>query len=224
MEVREFDWDSSRKGASQLSRTKTIRLSTPKTTTGEILIFALTSPLNTACRTGSLSMCLHYLQGLEFPPRASSLELKTVKWSSVSCFPFCRRFPNQFARRRARPGVWAYFEHRQEKATSYLLVRLKSAHPSKSADLHPWPPSLTSSSESAKSQAKGIISSWVAASESPLSCLYSSGQSEQLTDLLRDHRIYAPTFHRWRCWIRKKFTECTCTDVRSSGCDFGDDL
>ena len=46
MEVREFDWDSSRKGASQLSRTKTIRLSTPKTTTGEILIFALTSPLN----------------------------------------------------------------------------------------------------------------------------------------------------------------------------------
>ena len=35
----------SRKGASQLSRTKTIRLSTPKTTTGEILIFALTSPL-----------------------------------------------------------------------------------------------------------------------------------------------------------------------------------
>ena len=45
MEVREFDWDSSRKGASQLSRTKTIRLSTPKTTSGEILIFALTSPL-----------------------------------------------------------------------------------------------------------------------------------------------------------------------------------
>ena len=45
MEVREFDWDSSRKGASQLSRTKTIRLGTPKTTTGEILIFALTSPL-----------------------------------------------------------------------------------------------------------------------------------------------------------------------------------
>ena len=45
VEVREFDWDSSRKGASQLSRTKTIRLSTPKTTTGEILIFALTSPL-----------------------------------------------------------------------------------------------------------------------------------------------------------------------------------
>ena len=47
MEVREFDWDSSRKGASQLSRTKTIRLSTPKTTTGEILVFALTSPLTT---------------------------------------------------------------------------------------------------------------------------------------------------------------------------------
>ena len=46
MEVREFDWDSSRNGASQLSRTKTIRLSTPKTTTGEILIFALTSPFN----------------------------------------------------------------------------------------------------------------------------------------------------------------------------------
>ena len=45
MEVREFDWDSSRKGASQLSRTKTIRLSTPKTTTGEILILPLTSPL-----------------------------------------------------------------------------------------------------------------------------------------------------------------------------------
>ena len=45
VEVREFDWDSSRKGASQLPRTKTIRLSTPKTTTGEILIFALTSPL-----------------------------------------------------------------------------------------------------------------------------------------------------------------------------------
>ena len=45
MEVREFDWDSSRKGASQLPRTTNIRLSTPKTTTGEILIFALTSPL-----------------------------------------------------------------------------------------------------------------------------------------------------------------------------------
>ena len=45
VEVREFDLDSSRKGACQLSRTKTIRLSTPKTTTGEILIFALTSPL-----------------------------------------------------------------------------------------------------------------------------------------------------------------------------------
>ena len=29
VEVREFDWDSSRKGASQLSRIKTIRLSTP---------------------------------------------------------------------------------------------------------------------------------------------------------------------------------------------------
>ena len=40
VEVREFDWDSSRKGASQLPRTTTIRLSTPKTTTGEILIFA----------------------------------------------------------------------------------------------------------------------------------------------------------------------------------------
>ena len=48
MEVCEFDWDSSRKGASQLSRTKTIRLSTLKTTTGEILIFALTSPLSYA--------------------------------------------------------------------------------------------------------------------------------------------------------------------------------
>ena len=45
VEVREFDWDSSRKGASQLPRTTTIRLSSPKTTTGEILIFALTSPL-----------------------------------------------------------------------------------------------------------------------------------------------------------------------------------
>ena len=45
MEVSEFDWDSSRKGASQLPRTTTIRLSTPKTTTGEILILALTSPL-----------------------------------------------------------------------------------------------------------------------------------------------------------------------------------
>ena len=49
VEVREFDWDSSRKGASQLPRTTTIRLSTPKTTTGEILIFALTSPLT--CHT-----------------------------------------------------------------------------------------------------------------------------------------------------------------------------
>ena len=47
VEVHEFDWDSSRKGASQLSRTKTIRLSTPKTTTDEILILALTSPLIT---------------------------------------------------------------------------------------------------------------------------------------------------------------------------------
>ena len=46
VEVREFDWDSSRKGASQLPRTTTIRLSTPKTTTGEILFFALTSPLS----------------------------------------------------------------------------------------------------------------------------------------------------------------------------------
>ena len=139
---------------------------------------------------------------MEFPPRASSLELKTVKWSSVSCFPFCRRFPNQFARRRARPGVWVYFEHRQEKATSYLLVRLKSAHRSKSADLHPWPASLTSSSESAKSRAKGTISSGVATSEVPLSCLYSSGQSEQLTDYLQDHRIYAPAFCRWQSCTR----------------------
>ena len=46
VEVREFDWDSSRKGASQLPRTKTIRLSTPKTTTGENnLILGYTSPL-----------------------------------------------------------------------------------------------------------------------------------------------------------------------------------
>ena len=45
MEVREFDWDSSRKGASQLPRTKTIRLSTQKTTTGENLILGYTSPL-----------------------------------------------------------------------------------------------------------------------------------------------------------------------------------
>ena len=42
VEVREFDWDQSRKGASQLPRTTTIRLGTPKTTTGENLIFALT--------------------------------------------------------------------------------------------------------------------------------------------------------------------------------------
>ena len=52
VEVREFDWDSSRKGASRLSRTKTIRLSTPKTTTGEILIFALTSPLSVCTVAG----------------------------------------------------------------------------------------------------------------------------------------------------------------------------
>ena len=45
VEVREFDWDSSRKGASQLPRTKTIRLSTQKTTTGENLILLYTSPL-----------------------------------------------------------------------------------------------------------------------------------------------------------------------------------
>ena len=45
VEVREFDWDSSRKGASQLPRTKTIRLSTQKTTTGENLILGYTSPL-----------------------------------------------------------------------------------------------------------------------------------------------------------------------------------
>ena len=45
-------------------------------------------------------------------------------------FPFCRLFPTQFARRRARPGVWAYFEHRQEKqlvtcwcASSQLICR-----------------------------------------------------------------------------------------------------
>ena len=57
---------------------------------------------------------------LEFPARASSRELKTVKWSSVSCFPFCRRFPNQFARWQAMPGVWGYFEHRQDK--QQLLV------------------------------------------------------------------------------------------------------
>ena len=50
MEVREFDWDSSRKGASQLPRTKTIRLSTPKTTTGENLILGYTSPLSTTIR------------------------------------------------------------------------------------------------------------------------------------------------------------------------------
>ena len=63
MEVREFDWDSSRKGASQLSRTKTIRLSTPKTTTGEILIFALTSPLRErglcVCVCVCVCMCAH---------------------------------------------------------------------------------------------------------------------------------------------------------------------
>ena len=46
VEVPEFDWGSSRKGASQLPRTTTIRLRTPKTTTGEILIFASTSPLS----------------------------------------------------------------------------------------------------------------------------------------------------------------------------------
>ena len=57
VEVREFDWDSIRKGASQLSRTKTIRLSTPKTTTGEILIFALTSPLReTGCVTKGFAL------------------------------------------------------------------------------------------------------------------------------------------------------------------------
>ena len=111
--------------------------------------------------------------------------------------------PNQFSRRRARPGVWAYFEHRQEKQLcSYLLAHLKSAHLSKPADLHPWSASLTSSSESAMSQAKGTISSWIATSASPLSCLYSSGQSERLTDLLRDHRIYAPAFRRWHYWTR----------------------
>ena len=49
VEVREFDWEQRRKGASQLPRTKTIRLSTPKTTSGEHLILGLTSPLKPYC-------------------------------------------------------------------------------------------------------------------------------------------------------------------------------
>ena len=48
---------------SQLPRTKTIRLSTPKTTTGENFIFGLTSPLSRPCdlvhlSTGSVAMLL----------------------------------------------------------------------------------------------------------------------------------------------------------------------
>ena len=45
VEVRQVDWEYRRKGASQLPLTKTIRLSTPKTTTCENLILGLTSPL-----------------------------------------------------------------------------------------------------------------------------------------------------------------------------------
>ena len=56
VEVREFDWDSSRKGASQLPRTKTIRLSTPKTTTGENLILGYTSPLKFFCTEAERSI------------------------------------------------------------------------------------------------------------------------------------------------------------------------
>ena len=76
-EVREFDWDSSRKGASQLSRTKTIRLSTPKTTTGEILIFALTSPLNSLHFTNYVSSKIWFKR----PPRGASKRVM-ARWSS----------------------------------------------------------------------------------------------------------------------------------------------
>ena len=81
VEVREFDWDSSRKGASQLSRTKTIRLSTPKTTTGEILIFALTSPLN-CCRVPYLGCILKKNSG-GGPPDPPTLHWTVTGWKFV---------------------------------------------------------------------------------------------------------------------------------------------
>ena len=73
MEVREFDWDSSRKGACQLPRTTTIRLSTPKTTTGESLFFALTSPLSKA-----FDRVVH--QELIFTLHSLGIHSSALKW------------------------------------------------------------------------------------------------------------------------------------------------
>ena len=78
MEVREFDWDSSRKGASQLPRTKTIRLSTQKTTTGENLIFGYTSPLSLSA--GGVQ---------SFSAGSFPIQLPQVMWFVHMCWFIC---------------------------------------------------------------------------------------------------------------------------------------
>ena len=81
MEVREFDWDSSRKGASQLPRTKTIRLSAQKTTTGENLILGYTSPL-----TGLVAQA-------SVPNRHSLRTRSHMHWGFASATRFCGSEP-----------------------------------------------------------------------------------------------------------------------------------
>ena len=80
VEVREFDWDSSRKGASQLPRTKTIRLSTPKTTTGENLMLGYTSPL--ICWLNIQSYTWQY-GGKYTPAHTCSLRCRLLSYSGT---------------------------------------------------------------------------------------------------------------------------------------------
>ena len=107
--------------------------------------------------------------------------------------------------RRPRSGVWAYFEHGNEKhscklcsktyskqsGTSNLLAHLKSAHPAKYAELHPAASASESPADSAsgvqeKPLAKSNLSSWIVSTATPQTRPCSSGRSEQLTELLLD--------------------------------------
>ena len=107
--------------------------------------------------------------------------------------------------RRPRSGVWAYFEHGNEKhscklcsktyskqsGTSNLLSHLKSAHPAKYAELHPAASASESPADSAsgvqeKPLAKSNLSSWIVSTATPQTRPCSSGRSEQLTELLLD--------------------------------------
>ena len=83
MEVREFDWDSSRKGASQLPRTKTIRLSTQKTTTGENLILGYTSPLSGLCKNKKIKNKTVHCTG-QFSLHEQAVLVSSVSVKSVS--------------------------------------------------------------------------------------------------------------------------------------------